>query len=153
MRFGISLIVNRSFFQVSGFSKIYITSDINAKRNNFQARDAHTSTPSSSNHRSPPLHSTIIPPLLRTSISKHVQPLMCITVLPRILVSNLRAARNTAATLITGRCQLGRRDGAAAVVHLSCVEAHSWFLLVIFVLEKKKVVDETKMTFRRNENI
>ena len=51
---------------------------------------------------------------------------MRIAVLPRILVRDVRAARDTATVLITGGCQLGRRDGAAAVVHLSCGEAHFW---------------------------
>ena len=89
-------------------------------------------------HNSPLPHSTIIPHLLVSSILKHVQPLMRIAVLPRpILIRHVRAARNTAAVLVTVRCQLGGRDGAAAVVHLSCVEAHFWFCCGFFSGRKK----------------
>ncbi|KAM0803155.1 hypothetical protein BDR22DRAFT_89332 [Usnea florida] len=58
---------------------------------------------------------------------------MRIAVPPRhILIRHVRAARDAAAVLITVRCQLGGRDGAAAVVHLSRVEAHFWFCCVTF---------------------
>lgn len=77
---------------------------------------------------------------------------MRIAVPPRIHVRHVRAARNTAAVLITGDYQLGRRDGAAAVVHLSCVEAHfsSWFSAVWFFSGRtENVVEEGRI----NENI
>ena len=94
----------------------------NSKKTFWQNSSYHNR--SSPIYLSSPPWSTVGPWLLGARIFEHIQPLVRIAIPHRVLIGDGWAAWKTASALIAVACKLGRRDGAAAVIHLSGVETH-----------------------------